>query len=334
MAIIGSAWGAEAMNVTDAQLFAAVRAGNVERVKAAIDAGANLTAENKDGVTALELAINLGHSAIAKFLYDRPDAPDPFRADRRRRQADPFDPANPVSDIFQASAPPPFTPSILTDTPIVNAPPPPPAVEEEKLSAPPADDTQDRASRQSRPPLKGTDLTIGRDLRLGAVRDLPADPNADKPADCIFKQHARIAFCVESVSWPAALSGKMTVSSVLYRGIKAIVRYDGGTASHIQTLFPSDSFDALVRHYTTAYGPPTDAWERSLRLLEQPAKRSRVRAWLSENGRGETTELRVLEFDDTRGGFADLKHGAVVIGANDDREIFPLLSPFDLMLMD
>lgn len=71
-----------AANPTEA-LFNAINLGDLDQVRAAVGAGADIGARNVLGLTPLDLAIDLGHSEIAFYLMSlgrvssRPPAPAP-----------------------------------------------------------------------------------------------------------------------------------------------------------------------------------------------------------------------------------------------------------------
>lgn len=92
------------------QLFEAINEGEMEDVRAAVGAGADIGARNVLGLTPIDLAIDLGRNDVALYLLslgrvrDRPlgAAPPPEPAEPRRRaqpqpQAAPRAPAAPVS---------------------------------------------------------------------------------------------------------------------------------------------------------------------------------------------------------------------------------------------
>ena len=58
------------------------------------------------------------------------------------------------------------------------------------------------------------------------------------------------------------------------------------------------------------------------------------RLWRSVNANTKSiTTLEVRKYDDARGGFADTRHGAVMLYHDKSAPIFPSLSSLDLMMM-
>ena len=69
--------------MTDDALMASVRAGDVERVRALLDAGADLHARDEHEWTALCWASGAGHAAIVRVLLERGADPCAVGVDRR-----------------------------------------------------------------------------------------------------------------------------------------------------------------------------------------------------------------------------------------------------------
>ena len=55
-------------------------------------------------------------------------------------------------------------------------------------------------------------------------------------------------------------------------------------------------------------------------------------AWWSIEGDA-VTSLQIRNYDDTRGGFPDMDHGAISLHIQGAKPIFPLLSTANLMLL-
>lgn len=239
---------------------------------------------------------------------------------------------------FSDSAPenaPPAPPG----TPKVSVPEVPPAVPmpvAQPSSTPAPVPAREVEAFPQRPPLRlieGGPLTIGENLRLGTTREIAYGINRQPPAGCIFKMRGTIAFCVEPVLWRDGLEHQVSVTTVMYNGTKAIVRYDEGKATSLYALFPTEAFPVLDGHFQRKFGPPTDEWTIPVKQVGGPPKDNAVQVWQSRGADGTLSTLELRRYDDARGGFTDMKHGALVLHGSDERPIFPILSQFDVMLM-
>lgn len=174
-------------------------------------------------------------------------------------------------------------------------------------------------------------FVLGRSLVLGKPPPLrESEPLKDR--SCIDKLNGAITFCIESVNWPKAIEENFRVNTVLYTGFMAIVRYDGGVATRLQTMFPSENFDKIVGYFTGLYGSPQEYWTRSIAPLASARQSNPTRAWRARHPTtGQVMVLEIRQYDDTRGGFPDTKRGVVMVYMADAKPIFPQVSSLELM---
>ncbi|WP_316978784.1 hypothetical protein [Shumkonia mesophila] len=174
-------------------------------------------------------------------------------------------------------------------------------------------------------------LTLGSSIYITtAMPPEPADPSERN--FCVKKSRGAVVFCVEPVDWPAKLARQLRVNSVMYQGAQAIVRYDDGLATRIQAIFPTDSHDALVAYYSQRFGKPTAASEHAITPFAQPRQSNQVVSWqVTDPLSHEKTTLEIRRYDDTRGGFPDMRYGAILLYNVASPPIFPVLSTLDLM---
>lgn len=177
----------------------------------------------------------------------------------------------------------------------------------------------------------GLGFMVGRSLNLD--KDVPARGDTrDTTRGCIDKSRGTVVFCVEVANWPQAMENEFSVNTILYTGQQAVVRYDRGRATRMQTLFPSDSFDRIVAYYTGHYGPPAEYWTRSIAPLASARRENPTRVWRARNPKtGQIATLEIRKFDDTRGGFPDTRRGVVMLYYQDALPIFPQVSALELM---
>ena len=139
-------------------------------------------------------------------------------------------------------------------------------------------------------------------------------------------------FCIGPVDWPDAIKDHFEVSSFMYHGTQAIVRYDEGEATSLYTLFKTESFDAVIAYYTRRFGKPTEVWDRLVKPLAAPQQPNPIMLWRSVDLATQSVSvLEVRKFDDVRGGFPDLRRGTILLHREDAQPIFPRLSTLELM---
>ena len=179
--------------------------------------------------------------------------------------------------------------------------------------------------------LSGVTLSLGRSVTLENSYP-PGEGGFDPHNRCVKKNRGTTLFCLESVDWPEAMQSDFLVPTILYTGQKAIARYDQGIASRFHALFPSDSFKRIAQYFHERYGPPTDAWNRSIAPFAQPRQDNPTLAWRSIDPKTQVvTVLEIRKFDDSRGGFPDTKRGAVMLYLANSPPIFPQVSSHELM---
>jgi hypothetical protein len=176
-----------------------------------------------------------------------------------------------------------------------------------------------------------SNFVLGRSLVLGK-QPPPRESEPLKDRSCIDKMHGAITFCLESANWPKSIEESFRVNTVLYTGFQAIVRYDGGVATRLQTMFPSEHFDKIVGYFTGLYGSPQEYWTRSIAPLASARQNNPTRAWRARHPTtGQVMVLEIRQYDDTRGGFPDTKRGVVMVYVADAKPIFPQVSSLELM---
>lgn len=174
-------------------------------------------------------------------------------------------------------------------------------------------------------------LTLGDSIYITAAMP-PAPPDPSEGNHCVKKDRGTVVFCVEPVDWPSHLVGRLRVTSIMYQGAQAIVRYDNGLATRVHAIFPTDSYGALIDHYTQRLGEPTASGERMIAPFAQPRQSNQVVSWQRLDPlTNEKTTLEIRRHDDTRGGFPDMRHGALMLYNTASPPIFPVLSTLDLM---
>ena len=182
-----------------------------------------------------------------------------------------------------------------------------------------------------RAPLRDALFTLGESVSIGQPR--PAQ-GAGEPNACISKPGRR-AFCVVPVDWPGEVEGAFQVDTVLYKGARALARYDRGAASHFHALFRSDDQEKVLAFLEQRYGSPTDEWKRAIAPVGEPHRANPTFAWRSRNTKTKLmTILEVRKFDDTRNAFPDTEHGVVRLYVAGGPPVFPAISALDIMSID
>ena len=173
--------------------------------------------------------------------------------------------------------------------------------------------------------------SIGQTLRLTV--EMPPEPEgSDDPRRCVRRQRGAVHFCVEPVDWPPDLLSRLRISTVMYQGAGAIVRYDEGRASRMHAVFPAEEFESVAAYYQSRFGAPDEVVERQIAPFAQARRANMTAIWRRQDPATERQiTLEIRNFDDARGGFPDLRHGAILLYDEVSPPIFPVLSPLDLM---
>jgi hypothetical protein len=240
------------------------------------------------------------------------------------RNAAPFDPARPVA------AASPLPPEAVPAPPPPSARPPEPRQPPQAaLATMPATAKAEPPARTTQPPLKGTPLTLGRSLIVGRIQD--SGPEAER--NCLRKKAWAATYCVEAADWTEDARPLFEVSSSLYSGMKAVVRYDEGRATRYHAQFPTRLLDRVVDHFEKLLGPPTEIPKPRMAWLGRTREPNDRYIWISEKGAGDRNViLEVRRFDDTSGTFPNSQFGSVQLHAEGAGAIFHELSSLDLTM--
>lgn len=179
--------------------------------------------------------------------------------------------------------------------------------------------------------IPNTVLTLGESIHISAAMPSEAADPTERNF-CIKKQHGAVAFCIEPVDWPARLAKDLQVSSIMYQGAQAIVRYDDQVATRFHAIFPTEAYSKLIAYYTKRFGKPTSRNERTIAPFAQPRQSNPAALWQRMDPlSNQWTTLEIRKYDDARGGFPDLRYGAIMLYNASSPSIFPALSTLDLM---
>ena len=338
----GQTMGGEASSAeANKRLLTAVFNDDLDAVKVSIAQGADIEARSKLGRNAVELAIDLGHFRIAHYLLalrhhrrtlaarQRPPTPAP---------PPPFVPAEPAAGAPAPSAvgqspapeiegaaspaaePPPATPAPSArqiPAPEIEAAPAPPAAEPTRSEAAPR--------RETEPPAElglGISLKLGQDAASGVL-------SAESP--CVEKSKGAVRVCVLAVEWPAEIESHFLVDGFLYRGVKALVRFENGAATRLYAQFPSESFAAVSDYHQDRLGSPTEVKEHETRLQGSGKVMNQVLVWKrGDAADGRTVVLEIRKHDDVRRNTA-ARFGVIQVYYEGSGSMFSQLSGRDLM---
>jgi len=182
------------------------------------------------------------------------------------------------------------------------------------------------------PPLRATRFNLGDTVQL----DRPFDPTAQGPGGCIDKPGLGARFCMDPVSWPAPMSAALELADeeTIYRGARAVVRYDDGQVSQAHVMFPASAFIDLVEHLTARYGAPT---EQNVTVSPVPGDVEIINTivrWKSifDDGR-DAMVLELRAYDDVRHVHPDRQHGFLWLYRDGATPVFRHFTTVDLMLL-
>ena len=112
------------------------------------------------------------------------------------------------------------------------------------------------------------------------------------------------------------------------------MRFDGGRATYVHALIPSTAYNDAVAWYAGRLGPPNNQWERAVTFLGGRGQPNPTVAWRGiEQVSQEIVVMEIRKYDDTRGGFPDARHGAIILSRPGADPIFPQLSSVELMAL-
>jgi hypothetical protein len=169
-------------------------------------------------------------------------------------------------------------------------------------------------------------------LRLGD--DATLDRTRDGGGDCIAKQDGATVFCIEPVTWPETLRNAFDTNTILYQGSRAIVRYDGGTATSFYAVFGGSAFDSIASWVEGQFGPPASTTSQHLAVPGKQAADNRIHVWRGRDpATGQETALELRSIDNVRNTFPDQDHGVLLLYREGAPTIFPQLSAIDLMML-
>ena len=178
------------------------------------------------------------------------------------------------------------------------------------------------------PPAKAIEPVVGMSMKLGNARA------TESSNVCVRKKALDNWFCVEPVDWPDDIADAFQVHTTLYRGRKAIVRYEGGVVTQIHVLFPKGNFRAIIRHFTELFGAPAETTDNWAVLPGEPNRRNRTVRWRGAEAEGAGAGiLEVREIDDLRWSSPpDIRHGVVWLYRKGADPVFRYVSWSDFLL--
>lgn len=138
--------------------------------------------------------------------------------------------------------------------------------------------------------------------------------------------------CVIPVDWPASDRPYFDISSVLYRGKKAVVRLDENRRIDVvYGLFAAAQFDRVAGQFVLRFGAATEE-NLPMALIGNPKARNRVLRWrrVDEEGRNVILELRGN--DDLRDILPDEAHGVFRLYRENGLPLFHDLQTTDFLL--
>lgn len=179
--------------------------------------------------------------------------------------------------------------------------------------------------------LTAIDLVLGESLALGKARPAVSH-KAGLRGGFVVKKGGNLAFHLEKVDWAKKLRAPFDVSTHLYKGRQAIVRYDSGVATYVHSNFTSGSYDRVVKFYKARLGPPISTPTREVIRFAQPRLSNPTAVWKSYFADSDSfATLEIRKYDDARGDFPDTRTGVVLLYSSNASPVFPELSSRDLM---
>ncbi|MEE8545202.1 MAG: hypothetical protein V3T29_05270 [Alphaproteobacteria bacterium] len=173
----------------------------------------------------------------------------------------------------------------------------------------------------------GAPLGVSLKLGLGATAATAA---GDEP--CVDKRKGAVRICILPVEWPAEIERHFLVDSFLYRGAKALARFENGEAIRLYAQFPAASFEAVADLHRRRLGPPQEIGERQTRLAGGGKAVNRVLVWKLQDAAGKRVSVvEIRSLDDVRRRTATPGYGAIQSYYEGARSMFSQVSALDLM---
>ena len=139
-----------------------------------------------------------------------------------------------------------------------------------------------------------------------------------------------VTACVEPVIWPNEIADAFDVSSLLYRGQKAVVRYSGDRADRFYVVYDAENFTRISAYLQDTFGK-ADRSEHPMPVFGNPNAMNKMFRWQrNENGRTVVLELR--EFDDLRDMMPNERLGSLELFFDGDPQMFDTLQTSDFFL--
>lgn len=177
-----------------------------------------------------------------------------------------------------------------------------------------------------------TKLMITRALVLGNPVKMKADGKSYRNP-CIQDDNPAVVFCTIPALWSKQMRRYTDVQSIMYQGVKSIVRYDNGVATRYHAFFKPEYYQEVIAHFQDRFGAPTEAGEETIHPFAKPAVQNPVTTWQMDNETtGEKAVLEIIKYDDTRSAFPDMTRGAIMLYKLPEPTLFPELSPLDFLL--
>ena len=182
-------------------------------------------------------------------------------------------------------------------------------------------------------PLEGVTLSLGAGTSLyNTFIPENAKGGEGRAADCIEKAGGRTQFCIVELRWPAYLESRFLVSTILYTGTGAVVRFDDGLPTRIHVVYLADGFDDIADWLVRRFGPPSSTVTRSVAPFGQARRDNPTMVWRAiDRVTKKTVSLEIRKFDDTRDGFPDVRNGVITLYREGTPGIFPQVSIHELM---
>jgi len=182
-------------------------------------------------------------------------------------------------------------------------------------------------------PLEGVTLSLGAGTSLyNTFIPENAKGGEGRAADCIEKSGGRTLFCITELSWPAYLEPRFLVSTILYTGTGAVVRFDDGLPTRIHVAFLAEGFDEITDWLVRRFGAPSATVTRSVAPFGQARRDNPTMIWRAiDRVTNKTVSLEIRKFDDTRDGFPDIRNGVISLYREGTPGIFPQVSVHELM---